>query len=137
MTYLVAAIACALLLLAAPAIAIDPSLECHPQAATAGGQAWTCPLGGIRNVVDIEGGTYVKGEPNKLNLNIGAGAGRVDRAANGHVVINPDIGRCTIIEQGVVAPYKRIAVFCPRKNREPIIRLYGQVIVQGSLKVRR
>lgn len=80
---------------AAPA-PTDPSLQASWERATAGGTALRLPLGGIRNVVDIEGGTYVPGQPHKLNLNL-AGGNAVHR---GYVVLSPDNGKGTILEDG-------------------------------------
>lgn len=80
----------ATLVIAAPAQAQMP---CESQQATAGGTAWTCPLGGIRNVVDIEGGTehYENGvlDRAKLDLNISSGEANGVRS---RVAINPDVG---------------------------------------------
>src|SRR3954447_16087826 len=89
---------------AAPANALDPSLSCNFQLATAGGQALTCPQGGIRNIVDVEGGSevYENGrlDRGKLRLNLSGGetvdrtTGKLVREA---IALNPDVGGCTLI----------------------------------------
>ncbi len=106
-----------LLAFAAPANALDPSLNCNFQLATAGGQALTCPQGGIRNVVDIEGGTavYENGvlDRGKLRLNLSGGE-TVDRTTGKLVregiALNPDVGGCTLIYDGRKT---LTASFCP------------------------
>jgi hypothetical protein len=85
---------------------------CGPTLATAGGTAWTCPLGGIRNIVDIEGGSvhYENGvlDQPKLDLNISSGE---HRGVRSRVAINPDVGGPgTVIFDG---RRNRIASFYP------------------------
>jgi hypothetical protein len=103
---------------AAPANALDSSLTCNFQLATAGGQALTCPLGGIRNIVDVEGGTavYENGalDRGKLRLNLSGGetvdrtTGKLVREA---IALNPDVGGCTLIYDGRKT---LTASFCPQ-----------------------
>lgn len=66
---------------------------CEPQMATAGGTAWTCPLGGIRGINDIEAGTehYENGvlDKPKLDLNISSGEAAGVRS---RIALNPDTG---------------------------------------------
>jgi hypothetical protein len=103
---------------AAPANALDSSLTCNFQLATAGGQALTCPLGGIRNIVDVEGGTavYENGalDRGKLRLNLSGGE-TVDRTTGKLVregiALNPDVGGCTLIYDGRKT---LTASFCPQ-----------------------
>jgi hypothetical protein len=116
-TALVAA-AAGFLLFPAPAFG---QLPCGPQLATAGGTAWTCPLGGIRNIVDIEGGSvaYENGQLDrpKLDLNISSGE---HEGVRSRVAINPDVGGPgTVIFDG---RRNRIASFYPES-----IDLYAPV----------
>lgn len=118
-----------------PAAAQDPSLLCNFQLATAGGQALTCPQGGIRNIVDIEGGTevYENGrlDRGKLRLNISGGetvdrnTGQLVREA---IALNPDVGGCTIVFDGREQP---LASFCPTDLSPPGIRFYTAPLVCG------
>jgi hypothetical protein len=95
-----------------PVPAFGQLAPCGPQLATAGGTAWTCPLGGIRNIVDIEGGTvhYEGGQLDrgKLDLNISSGE---HQGVRSRVAINPDVGGPgTVIFDG---RRNRIASFYP------------------------
>jgi hypothetical protein len=74
----------------------DPSLLAEWTRATAGGWAIRMPNGGIYNIVDVQGGTYIPGRPKRLNFNISAG----DHRHRGYVVITPDNGKGLIVEDG-------------------------------------
>jgi hypothetical protein len=125
---------------AAPANALDPSLTCNFQLATAGGQALTCPQGGIRNVVDIEGGTavYENGalDRGKLRLNLSGGetvdhtTGKLVREG---IALNPDVGGCTLIYDGRKT---LTASFCPQGFGEQSgIRFHWRPTMLSGLKV--
>ena len=94
-------------------------LACDFQLATAGGQALTCPLGGVRNIVDLEGGTesyHPDGtlDRPKLDLNISSGEAVDDRTGElvrSRLALNPDVGGPgTVIFDG---RKNRIASFYP------------------------
>jgi hypothetical protein len=125
---------------AAPANALDPSLSCNFQLATAGGQALTCPQGGIRNIVDVEGGTevYENGrlDRGKLRLNLSGGetvdrtTGKLVREA---IALNPDVGGCTLIYDGRKT---LTASFCPQGFGEQSgIRFHWRPTMLAGLNV--
>lgn len=115
-----------------------PTVPCEAQLATAGGTAWTCPLGAIRNIVDVEGGTVFYG-PNglldrgKLRLNLSGGetvdqnTGELVREA---IALNPDVGGCTLIYDGRKT---LLASFCPQGFGERSgIHFYVEPIIHTS-----
>jgi hypothetical protein len=125
---------------AAPANALDSSLTCNFQLATAGGQALTCPLGGIRNIVDVEGGTavYENGalDRGKLRLNLSGGetvdrtTGKLVREA---IALNPDVGGCTLIYDGRKT---LTASFCPQGfGKQSGIRFHWRPTMLAGLNV--
>lgn len=110
---------------AAPAEAqlIGPgaSAPCAPQLGTAGGTAWTCPLGDIRNVVNIEGGTLAY-EPDgrldhgKLRLNISPGVAvdrNTGRLVKEVIALSPAPGGGTVMFAGSREP---LASFVPNDS---------------------
>lgn len=101
-----------------PAQAQEPMAICALDLATAGGQAWNCPLGGLRGIVDVEAGTVWYGpdgllDRGKLRLNLSGGeavdhnTGNLVREA---IALNPDVGGCTLIYDG---RRTLIASYCP------------------------
>lgn len=73
-----------------------PGCTVEPGMANAGGTRFTCPGSEWVGAVDQQGGRYVPGEPNRLNLNIGAG----NHITRGYVVLSPDVGKGTLLEDG-------------------------------------
>lgn len=115
----------ALVVLLFPASA-HAQIPCESQLATAGGTAWTCPLGGIRNVVDIEGGTehYENGQLDKAKLDLNISSGEA-AGVRSRVAINPDVGGPgTVIFDG---RKNKIASFYPGS-----IDFYAPVHFQGD-----
>lgn len=91
---------------------------CEPQLATAGGTALACPFGGLRHIVDIEGGTYAL-EPDgtldhgKLRLNISPGVAvdpTTGRLVKEVVALSPAPGGGTVLFGGSREP---LAAFVP------------------------
>ena len=123
-----------------PLPAFGQVAPCGPQLATAGGTAWTCPLGGIRNVVDIEGGTehYENGQLDeaKLDLNISSGEAAGERS---RVAINPDVGGPgTVIFDGrrnkIASFYPEgIDLYAPVSFHQPV---YGVQVPVVRLRLR-
>lgn len=97
---------------------------CEAQLASAGGTALTCPFGGLRGVVDIEGGTHAYEadgslDHGKLRLNISPGVA-VDRNT-GNVVkevvaLSPAPGGGTVMFAGSSDP---LASFVPEDSWWP------------------
>jgi hypothetical protein len=79
----------------------EGSVSTVPDGGAAGGDALYLPRGDILNVRNIQGG--VIGDP---NLDIGAGS----TEHPGSLVLNYDVGRCTVIFDGLKNPLAR---FCP------------------------
>ncbi len=73
-----------------------PGCTVEPGMANAGGTRFSCPGSEWVGPVDLQGGQYVPGNARRLNLNIGAG----NHEQRGYVVLSPDVGRGTILEDG-------------------------------------
>lgn len=73
-----------------------PGCTVEPGMANGGGTRFTCPGSEWLGGTDFQGGRYVPGDPNKLNVNFAAG----DSNHRGWVVVNPDVGKGTILEDG-------------------------------------
>jgi hypothetical protein len=106
-----------------------PIAPCAPELATAGGTAWTCPFGGIRGIVDVEGGTHTyeqdgRLDRGKLRLNLSGGeavdrnSGQLVREA---IALNPDLGGCTRIYDG---RRRQLMSVCPLGFPDGGIRFY-------------
>lgn len=108
-----------------------PGCTVEAGAANAGGTRIWCIGSELVGVVDIQGGQYVPGRPKRLNLNLGAG----NHITRGYVVLSPDVGKGTILEDGhkrklalfrserhggtqfrIKPTFKRGAVVCDRKG---------------------
>jgi hypothetical protein len=83
------------------AIVIAASIAVVPAGGASGGDALYIPNGDIINVRNIQGGTI-----RDRNLDIGAGS----TATPGNLVLNYDVGRCTVIYNG---HKHKLARFCP------------------------
>ena len=101
------------------------SVTTVPDGGAAGGDALYLPRGDILNVRNIQGG--VLGD---LNLDIGAGS----TEHPGNVVFNYDVGRCTVIFDGLK---RELARFCPdgitffvrprvKRRRVALVRVAGR-----------
>lgn len=75
---------------------IIPGCTVEPGKANAGGTRFMCLGSEWVGGVDWQGGTYVPGDKKKLNTNIGAG----DHITRGYVVLSPDVGKGTLLEDG-------------------------------------
>jgi hypothetical protein len=107
---------------------------CAAALATAGGTAWTCPFGGIRGIVDVEGGT-VATEPDgrldrgKLRLNMSGGEARDPVTGDWvreAIALNPDLGGCTRVYDGRRA---QLASFCPTSFPDGGVRFYTEPLI--------
>jgi hypothetical protein len=83
------------------AYAADTYWKVEPNGGAAGGPALYLPRGDILNVRNIQGGVI-----GDLNLDIGAGS----TEHPGSIVLNYDVGRCTVIYDG---RKHKLARFCP------------------------
>jgi hypothetical protein len=99
---LVAAAVALVFACASLAYAADTYWSIEPTGGAAGGPALYLPRGDILNVRNIQGGVI-----GDLNLDIGAGS----TEHPGSIVLNYDVGRCTVIFDGRKRPLAR---FCPK-----------------------
>jgi hypothetical protein len=118
----------------AQVIAPGALAPCGPALATAGGTAWVCPFGGVRGIVDVEGGTHAyesdgQLDRGKLRLNLSGGEA-VDRNTGQRVreavALNPDVGGCTRVYDG---RRFQIASFCPDSFQDGGIRFFRRPVV--------
>ena len=118
------------------------SMPCEWRLATAGGTTLGCPLGGIQNVVDLEGGTavYENGvlDRGKLRLNISGGeAGGVREV----VALSPDVGGGVRVYDGrkhqlasfLPAP-EYVDFYAPVRFRGPVMA--GRIMSRGIARQR-